>query len=136
MAHARSYYKILGVAPTASPQDIHRAYRKLAREYHPDVYPGVDAGARFHELAEAYEVLRDPGKRATYDRASLPVHAPAPSRRAPAFSPRRPARDVPRFIDHDLADAVRQTEASRPLVQLHLSLRFDVGPFIVRWRPW
>jgi len=63
----KDYYKIMGVAREASPDDIKRAYRKLARKYHPDVSKEKDAEARFKEIGEAYEVLRDPEKRAAYD---------------------------------------------------------------------
>jgi len=63
----KDYYKIMGVAPEASAEEIKRAYRKLARKYHPDVSDEPDAEARFKEVGEAYEVLRDPEKRAEYD---------------------------------------------------------------------
>ena len=64
----KDYYKIMGVARDASQDDIKRAYRKLARKYHPDVSKEKDAEARFKEVGEAYEVLQDPEKRAAYDR--------------------------------------------------------------------
>lgn len=63
----KDYYKILGVSRDASQDDIKRAYRKLARKYHPDVSKEADAEAQFKEIGEAYEVLRDPEKRAAYD---------------------------------------------------------------------
>lgn len=63
----KDYYEIMGVARDASPDDIKRAYRRLARKYHPDVSKEKDAEARFKEVGEAYEVLRDPEKRAAYD---------------------------------------------------------------------
>jgi molecular chaperone DnaJ len=62
------YYDLLGVPRTASDADIKRAFRALARELHPDVSSEPDAGARFRDVAEAYEVLSDPDRRATYDR--------------------------------------------------------------------
>jgi curved DNA-binding protein len=61
------YYKVLGVAPEAAAEDIKKAYRRLARKYHPDVSKEPDAEARFKEIGEAYEVLKDPDKRAEYD---------------------------------------------------------------------
>ena len=64
----RDYYDALGVSRDASPEDIRRAYRKLARENHPDVNKDPGAEDRFKEISEAYEVLRDPEKRQQYDR--------------------------------------------------------------------
>jgi curved DNA-binding protein len=64
----KDYYGILGVAREAGAEDIKRAYRKLARKYHPDVNKDPKAETRFKELGEAYEVLKDPAKRAAYDR--------------------------------------------------------------------
>jgi curved DNA-binding protein len=64
----RDYYEVLGVPRDASEDDIRRAYRKLARENHPDVSKDPDADTRFKEISEAYEVLRDPEKRLQYDR--------------------------------------------------------------------
>lgn len=63
----KDYYKTLGLQRSASPEDIKRAYRKLARKYHPDVSKEPDAEARFKEVAEAYSVLKDAEKRVAYD---------------------------------------------------------------------
>lgn len=63
----KDYYKILGVTRDASQDDIKKAYRKLARKYHPDVSKEANAEDKFKEVGEAYEVLRDTQKRAQYD---------------------------------------------------------------------
>ncbi len=64
----KDYYSIVGVPRDASADDIKRAYRQLARKHHPDVSKDPQAENRFKELGEAYEVLKDPVKRAAYDR--------------------------------------------------------------------
>src|SRR5512136_944267 len=64
----RDYYEVLGIPKGAGADDIKKAYRKLARQYHPDVNKSHDAEAKFKELNEAYEVLSDDDKRAAYDR--------------------------------------------------------------------
>lgn len=63
----KDYYKIMGVKRDAAQDEIKRAYRKLARKYHPDVSKEPDAEKHFKEVGEAYEVLKDPEKRAAYD---------------------------------------------------------------------
>src|SRR5712691_11678673 len=63
----KDYYKILGVARGASDEDIKKAYRKLARKFHPDVSKEPNAKERFQEVGEAYETLKDKEKRAAYD---------------------------------------------------------------------
>jgi molecular chaperone DnaJ len=68
MAEKRDYYEVLGIQKGASESDIKKAYRKLAKEYHPDLHPDdKEAEARFKEISEAYEILSDPDKKAKYD---------------------------------------------------------------------
>ena len=63
----KDYYEILGIARNATQDDVKKAYRKLARKYHPDVSKDPNAEALFKELGEAYAVLKDPEKRVAYD---------------------------------------------------------------------
>ena len=67
MADNKDYYQVLGVAKTASSDEIKRAYRKLALQYHPDRNKSKEAEAKFKEITKAYEVLSDQQKRQTYD---------------------------------------------------------------------
>lgn len=64
----KDYYNILGIEKNASDEDIKKAYRKLARKYHPDVSKATGAEEKFKDVAEAYQTLKDPEKRAAYDR--------------------------------------------------------------------
>ncbi|MBM3461499.1 MAG: tetratricopeptide repeat protein [Armatimonadetes bacterium] len=78
MAAVRDYYKVLGVAPTSSAEDIRKAYRMLSKKYHPDLNPDLRlySDEKMKELVAAYNILNDPGKRKEYDRQ-------------PQFQPRR-----------------------------------------------
>lgn len=93
----KDYYKTMGLARDASTEDIKRAHRKLARQYHPDVSKEKNAEARFKEISEAYEVLRDPKKRAAYDQLGTRWQAgqdfrPPPEWNAGAAHPAGPGR--------------------------------------------
>src|SRR3954466_12342175 len=68
MTEKRDYYEVLGVSRSASADDLKRSYRKLAREFHPDINRHDGAEERFKEVNEAYEVLSDADRRAAYDR--------------------------------------------------------------------
>jgi curved DNA-binding protein len=81
----KDYYKIMGVARNASQEEIKRAYRQLARKYHPDVSKEVDAEKRFKDIGEAYEVLKEPQKRAAYDQLGAQWHTGAGFQSAPGW---------------------------------------------------
>ena len=68
MANKRDYYEVLGVSRDASSDEIKKAYRSLAKKYHPDVSQEKDATEKFAEIQGAYDCLSDPDKRANYDR--------------------------------------------------------------------
>jgi curved DNA-binding protein CbpA len=65
----RDPYRVLQVDPLAEPEVVDAAFRRLARKYHPDVNPGPEAAELMGQIVAAYEILRDPGRRAAYDRS-------------------------------------------------------------------
>ena len=79
----KDYYEILGVGRDADADEVKRAYRKLARKYHPDVSKEKNAESKFKEVQEAYEVLRDPEKRAAYDQLGRDYRQDSNSGRPP-----------------------------------------------------
>ncbi len=90
----KDYYAILGVASTATPKEITTAYRKLARQLHPDANPGdAAAESQFKEVSAAYDVIGDPARRAEYDKVRQMVSSGgmgfgSPGRQGPRFDPR------------------------------------------------
>ena len=98
----KDYYATLGVERGATPDDIKKAYRKLARKFHPDVSKEKDAEEKFKAVAEAYETLKDGEKRAAYDQ--LGSHAQGQDFRPPPDWEQHFARGQASFDDIDLAD--------------------------------
>ncbi len=98
----KDYYAVLGVARDAATEDIKKAYRRLARRYHPDVSKEKDAEERFKEVSQAYEVLRDTERREAYDR--MGAHRPGQDFRPPPgwesqFAPGGFAAGSPEDVD-------------------------------------
>jgi curved DNA-binding protein len=98
----KDYYASLGLERGASDADIKKAYRKLAHKFHPDVSKEPGAEAKFKEVAEAYQTLKDPEKRAAYER--LGAHAPGEEFRPPPDWGPQPAGPEESFEGVDLAD--------------------------------
>jgi curved DNA-binding protein len=95
----KDYYEVLGVTRGADADVVKRAYRKLARKYHPDVSKEKNAESKFKELQEAYEVLRDPDKRAAYDQLGRDYRTGQQFRPPPDWSQRFGHSGSQRFSD-------------------------------------
>jgi len=99
MSAKRDYYTVLGVDRQATDEEVKKAFRRLARQYHPDVNKNHDAEARFKEINEAYEVLSDGDKRPCTTGLAPPIHRPALAA-APLAGWRRRRRRVWRHRGH------------------------------------
>src|SRR6202140_1925835 len=95
----KDYYEVLGVTRSAGADEVKRAYRKLARKFHPDVSKERNAETKFKEVQEAYEVLRDPEKRAAYDQLGRDYRTGQQFRPPPDWSQRFGHSDSQRFSD-------------------------------------
>jgi curved DNA-binding protein len=108
----KDYYAILGVDRGASQDEMKKAYRKLARKYHPDVSKEPNAEEKFKEMAEAYETLKDPEKRAAYDQ--LGRHTPGQDFQPPPDWGQQFAGARTMFDDIDFADLFAGLAGRRP----------------------
>jgi curved DNA-binding protein len=104
----KDYYKILGVERNATEEDIKKAYRKLARKYHPDVSKEQNAKEKFQEVSEAYETLRDKEKRAAYDSLGSSYRPGQDFRPPPDWFDRFGAGQSEDLRDVDLSDLFEQ----------------------------
>ncbi|MFQ6057927.1 MAG: molecular chaperone DnaJ [Anaerolineae bacterium] len=120
MSSKRDYYDVLGVGRNASRDEIKKAYRRLARQYHPDVNKSPDAEAKFKEINEAYEVLSDQEKRAMYDRFG---HAGAPGLGFEGFGFRDPFEIFEEVFGFGFGPRAR---AARRGPQRGTDLRYDL----------
>lgn len=102
----KDYYKILGVPRAATQEEIKKAYRRLARKFHPDVSKQSDAEAKFKEINEANEVLSDPNKRAEYDQLGSNWRSGQKFRPPPGWQPRRPGPGEQGFEFSDFFDSL------------------------------
>jgi DnaJ-class molecular chaperone len=114
----RNYYDILGVSVTASPREIRQAFRRLAREYSPDIAIGDERAATlFVEIEEAYQVLSDPTRRTFYDDRG---QRGSPGRKEPGFAPARTSprgSDLHRTVELPFEGALRGSTIRLPIVR-------------------
>lgn len=111
----KNYYKILQVDPSAEPEVIKAAYKRLSLKYHPDSNPSPEAKQRMYEINEAFEVLGDPGKRAQYDSTRL-YQTPPVDRQEAASDPGETATGFPfteEIREHEKAETYIRPEPVR-----------------------
>ena len=149
MTARATLYEILGVEPTATPDEVLKAYRRLAMQYHPDRNPGDDDAARaYREVTEAYEVLGDPARRAAYDADGTTAPRPNPDQElvdvlAPllqrvmngmqSFGPRPEDQDVAAAVKAYLASMIADAERQvADLERVHALFSKVCGRFEVK----
>ena len=111
------HYEVLGVSRDATPDEIKKAYRRLARELHPDVNPGAEASERFKSVTHAYDVLSDPKQRQQYDSAAARAASAAGVRRL-----RRHLRDVLRGRQQTRGPRSRRERGQDALIRVEVGL--------------
>ncbi len=119
----RTYYEILGVNENARPEDIRHAYRRLVREFHPDL-SGSDTAMPFRQVVQAYETLSDEQRRRSYDEQLAIKRRPAPAREEDAWFADEIAIDFPSiaaFVDR-MRDGFLRSEAPDPLLSAEILL--------------
>ncbi len=135
MAHQDDHRRVLGVAGDATAPEIRRAYRRLARQHHPDHNPGPESSARFRALADAYSALNDPARRARYPTTIQRPTQPAASHATPAMPRLRGVLELsPREAQIAAVTALRLTDSHGVVIVLPAGVRdgdevtLDAGP--------
>lgn len=119
MQTSQTHYEVLGVPQSATPQDLKRAYRKLALDYHPDRNSSPEARGKFSQITEAYAVLSDPVKRRAYDGMHEVIRSPSD------LFKRHP-------VAIRLSERLRDTAASESKPGKHLAMVVDVSASVMR----
>ena len=125
------YYEVLGVARGSSEDDIRKAYRKLARQYHPDINKEADAETQFKEINEAYEVLSDTSKRSAYDRFGHAAVSGAGSGPGAGYSPfgASPFADIFETFVTNAARTARAAPSRGSHLAYRMALEFEEAIF-------
>lgn len=124
MAHEDDHYRVLGVAGDATAPEIRRAYRRLARQHHPDHNPGPESSDRFRLVADAYSALNDPARRARYDTTIQRPTRPDASHATPAAPRLRGVLELsPREAQLAAVTALRLTDSNGVVIVLPAGVR-------------
>ena len=127
-------YSILGVPRTASPGEIRAAYRRLARQYHPDLNSGTEAEVRMQQINDAYATLSDPDRRRQYDQHgtmsdSAPTSSQRPSRTGPRRGAARPRQQAPRRgEDVEVCVLISQRDSAKGTRKSFIMERMETCP--------
>ena len=144
----KDYYAVLGVSPSATDKDLSRAFKKLAKQLHPDANPGnAEAEERFKEISAAYDILSDPTKRAEYDEVWEPINetpigaahqpqAPNPDSPVPADTPPKSLLDAVSRLERAAASTLgsgRPFEFSRERFAKQLAKEIGQDEWVVEF---